>query len=284
MVRPLHFGYNTETAVSNTFQNNPTIQDASLKARAEFDQAVHTLTTAGIPVRVFDDLPGSLLPDSVFPNNWFSTHPGGRVNVYPMLTPSRRAEVRDDILQSLKTEFGYLNITDYRSLPGICEGTGSLVFDHEHKLGYAVISPRTEKPLAEKIIRDLGYTPVFLRAFAGGTPVYHTNVLMCVAPEFTIICLAALDDESRRTFLQQHPPQKEIIEIRPEQMDMFAGNMLAVDTANGQFIILSQTAKSSLYKEQVRQLEQYRKTVTLNIPTIETIGGGSARCMVAEIF
>lgn len=283
-VRPLHFGYNTETAVSNTFQKNIHAEEAAQKARTEFDGAVATLRAAGIPVRVFEDLPGTPLPDSVFPNNWFSTHEGGRIHVYPMLTPSRRAEVRADVLGSLKNEFGYLNITDYRLETGICEGTGSLVFDHGNRLGYAVVSPRTEKPLAEKIIRDLNYTPVFLQAFANGTPIYHTNVLMCVAPEFTVICLQALDAESRNTFLRHHPAQKEIMEITPEQMDMFAGNMLAVDTANGKFLVLSQTAKHALYQEQIRKMEQHRKIVTLQIPTIETLGGGSARCMLAEIY
>lgn len=283
MVRPAHFGYNAQTAVSNSFQHTPTAEaeQVSEAARREFDGFAETLLQKGIPVHVFDDLPGTLLPDSVFPNNWFSTHPGGIVHIYPMLTPSRQGEVRTDIIDFLKNRYGYTTLRDYRSETGICEGTGSLVFDHENRIGYAVLSPRTHKELAEKIIRDLGYSPVFLEAFSKGQPVYHSNVVLFDTPEYLTVCRDALSPESFQTLTNSLPGQKQVLNITPQEMDGFAGNALAVDCPAGNFLVLSETAA------RVMNLEPYRKTreiITAHIPTIETIGGGSARCMLAEIF
>lgn len=286
MIRPSHFAYNAETATSNTFQYDAGLdkKSASELAQKEFDACVETLRANHIPVKVFEDLPGSRLPDSVFPNNWFSTHPGGIINVYPMLNKSRQAEVREDILQTLKDDFGYTTINDYRTENGFCEGTGSLVFDHEHKLAYAVISPRTDKPLTEKIIRDLQYKPVFLEALNNKTPIYHTNVVMCVAPEFMVVCVDSLSMKSLETFIKNTPEEKEVLPITVGQMNTFAGNMLAVDVKKEKYIIMSEIAKKSLMRDQIEYIEQFRKIIALDIPTIETLGGGSARCMLAEIY
>lgn len=286
MVRPSHFGFNPETADSNTFQQQPTLESKKISelAQKEFDDFVHELKKFNIPVTVFNDLPENILPDAVFPNNWFSTHANGKINIYPMLTPSRQGEVRDDILESLKNKFGYTHTNDYRKEKGICEGTGSLVFDHDHKLAYAVISPRTDKSLTEKIIHDLEYTPVFLEAFNNKTPIYHTNVVMCVAPEFVIVCLDALNLKSLENFIKHTPEEKEVLPITLGQMNTFAGNMLAVDCKAGKFMIMSETAHKSLMRDQVEYIEQFRKIIAVNIPTIESIGGGSARCMLAEVY
>jgi len=284
MVRPLSFGFNPETAESNAFQKNITVPDASKKALKEFDNFVETLRTSHVPVKVFEDLPDTHLPDSIFPNNWFSTHPGGIIHVYPMFNESRKGEVRSDILQALQTDFGYNTINDYRNGQGICEGTGSIVFDHENKLGYAVLSPRTDKNLTEKIIRSLKYTPVFLEASIENKPIYHTNVFMCNAPEFMLVCLDVLSLKSMETFIKNTPEDKEVLPITVGQMNTFAGNMLAVDTKTDKFIIMSETARKSLMKNQLYYIEQHRKIISVDIPTIEALGGGSVRCMLAEIF
>jgi len=284
MVRPLSFGFNPETAESNAFQKNITVSDASAKALKEFDNFVETLRTLHVPVKVFEDLPGTSLPDSVFPNNWFSTHPGGIINVYPMFSESRKTEAREDILQVLQTDFGYTSINDYRNENGVCEGTGSIVFDHENKLGYATLSPRTDKDLTEKIIRELKYTPIFLEAAIENKPIYHTNVLMCNAPEFMLVCLDVLSLKSMETFIKNTPEDKEVLPITVGQMNTFAGNMLAVDTKTDKFIVMSETARKSLMKNQLYYIEQHRKIISVDIPTIEALGGGSVRCMLAEIF
>lgn len=286
MVRPRNFGYNAETAASNTFQNTPGLaaQQVSQQALREFDGVTETLQKHNIPVQVFEDLPDTLLPDSVFPNNWFSTHAGGIVHLYPMLTPTRQAEVRTDIIEFLQTRYGYQTVRDYRTQGGICEGTGSLVFDHAHKIAYAVLSPRTERALAEKIIRDLKYKPVFLEAFNQKTPVYHTNVMLCAAPEFTLVCLDSLNLKSLEIFIKDTPSAQEVQPITVGQMNAFAGNMLAVDCKAGKFLLMSETARKSLMRSQVQYLEQHRQIVSMAIPTIESIGGGSVRCMLAEVF
>lgn len=286
MVRPLHFGYNAQTAESNSFQHTPSIADQKVAelAQREFDAFAETLKNHGIPVHIVEDLPGTPLPDSVFPNNWFSTHPGGILNIYPMLTPSRQDEVREDILEFLQNKYGYNTRRDYRTENGICEGTGSLVFDHENKIAYAVISLRTERTLTEKIIRDLRYTPVFLEAFNNKIPIYHTNVMLCVAPEFMLVCLDSLNLKSLEHFIKNAPDNKPVLSINASQMNAFAGNMLSVDCKAGKFLIMSETARKCLLPEQVEYIEEYRKIVSVNIPTIETVGGGSARCMLAEIF
>ena len=286
MIRPRHFGFNSETAVSNAFQHVSTesTENIAKTARQEFDAFVHELQKFQIPVKIVEDLKNLILPDSVFPNNWFSTHSNGVVHIYPMLAESRQAEVREDILQQLKDEFGYTTVTDFRKEGGICEGTGSLVFDHENQLAYAVLSPRTEKALVEKVTHSLGYTPVFLEATQNGKPIYHTNVVMCVAPEFTLICLDVLSAESAETFTHTFPANKELLPITIGQLSTFAANMLAMDCSAGKFMIMSETAKKSLMRHQLEFIAQFRKIISVDIPTIEQVGGGSARCMLAEIY
>lgn len=286
LIRPKHFGYNTETADSNTFQNKPDAETAlsAQEALREFDACMAQLARHGIPFTVIEDLDQPPLPDSVFPNNWISTHADGKMAIYPMFTANRRAEVRDDIMEKLKSSYGYSELIDFRTQDGICEGTGSLVFDQEQRLAYAVLSPRTDENITKFICARLGYEPIFLKAYANGKPIYHTNVLMCSAPEFTLICLDALDTESRAHFLRAHPKTKSLIEITASQMNQFAGNMLSVDCESGKFIILSETAFAALNEAQLAAISRHRKMVHFPISHIEKIGGGSARCMLAELF
>ncbi|MCG9910245.1 MAG: arginine deiminase-related protein [Flavobacteriales bacterium] len=283
MIRPAHFGFNEETAASNVFQQR-IAEDVKLAARKEFDEFVNTLQSHNIPVTVFDDVPGTLLPDSVFPNNWFSTHPDGSLYLYPMLTESRKAEVRKDVPEYLKQHFRYTSVLDFRNEHGVCEGTGSLVFDHENKLAYAVLSERTDKKLSEKIIQSLGYSPVFLEAFRHGKPIYHTNVVLFNTPEFLGYCPGVLTEESRRKISSLLPEGKETLEITEDQMYAFAGNMLSVDCEAGRFLIMSETAKNALQISQLEYIKSKRQPVVVSIPTTEKVGGGSARCMMAEVY
>ena len=282
MIRPLHFGFNPETAETNTFQKSENLSDPSDKARSEFDAMTEVLSSHGIPLTVVEDLPESRLPDSVFPNNWISSHPNGILCLYPMLNPSRRAEVRKDITGLLMEKFGYTRLIDFRQTPGICEGTGSLVFDHKRYLALAVLSPRTEKEKVLQIAQKLNYEPVFLDASAGGKQVYHTNVVLFCASGGLYACGDALSEESRKRLQQIYGQNLHYFSI--SSMHDFAGNMLPVETKNDRFIILSETAFHQADKGILRKLNSEYKQVVVSIPTIETLGGGSARCMLAEIF
>jgi hypothetical protein len=282
MIRPLHFGFNPETAETNTFQKSENLCDPGDKARREFDEMTEVLSGHGIPLTVVEDLPESRLPDSVFPNNWISSHPNGILCLYPMLNPSRRAEVRNDITELLMQKFGFNRLIDFRQTPGICEGTGSLVFDHTRHLALAVSSPRTEKEKVLEIAQKLNYEPVFLDASAGGKPVYHTNVVLFCASGGLYACGDALSDESRKRLQQIYGQNLHYFSL--SSMHAFAGNMLPVETEKDRFVILSETALQHADKGILRKLNSKYKQVVVSIPTIETLGGGSARCMLTEIF
>jgi hypothetical protein len=282
MIRPIHFGYNPETAQTNAFQKTEFVSGSSKKATREFDAMAEILAKKGIPLTLVEDLPESRLPDSVFPNNWISTHPEGLICLYPMLNPSRRAEVRNDIPELLMEKFGYIRVMDFRETPGICEGTGSLVFDHTRKLALAVLSPRTEKEKVLEISRYLNYEPVFLEASAEGKPVYHTNVVLFCASHGLFACSEALSDESRNVLQKIYGNNLNYFSLL--SMHAFAGNMLPVETEKDRFIILSETAFHHADKTMVRKLHSEYQPVVISIPTIEILGGGSARCMLAEIF
>ncbi len=283
MIRPRNFGFNPETAASNIFQKiNTDILTPSAEAVREFDCMTDSLKNAGIPLLIMDDLPDVVLPDSVFPNNWFSTHPDGIICLYPMLNPSRKSEVRADIVDLLKKDLGYSQVQDFRHTPGICEGTGSLVFDHENRKALAVLSPRTEKNKTEEICSFLGYEPIFLEASSDGKPVYHTNVVLFFAFGIPVVCFEALSPTSRQALTQLYGSR--MMEIPLTSMMQFGGNVLAVETHGGGFIIMSRTAWNHLPRETAETLSRMGRMLIVDIPAIEQLGGGSARCMLAEIF
>lgn len=289
MVRPAHFGFNAETAASNAFQRSITDPPdvVSQKAIVEFKACVETLRSRRVNVIVIDDTASPAKTDAVFPNNWISFHADGTVVLYPMLSPNRRLERRDDIIDSVKENFKITNIIDltaHENEERFLEGTGSVVFDHENRIAYAAASPRTDKELFVSLCDKLVYEPVtFTARDRAGVEIYHTNVLMCIGERFAVVCLESITDEYERANVAGRltATGHEIVDITFEQMDSFAGNMLAVAD---DLLVMSQSAYDSLSASQMNTLEKYCEPLPLSIPTIETVGGGSARCMIAEIF
>jgi hypothetical protein len=257
------------------------------KASLEFETFASQLKSHGVDVFVFDDTPSPVKTDAVFPNNWISFHADGTVVLYPMLSANRRLERRADIIESLKDKFEITNIIDlsiYESENLFLEGTGSIVFDHSNKIAYAALSPRTDKELFLDLCEKLNYKPVIFTAHdRRGSEIYHTNVMMCIGEEFAVICLESITDEGERAniFSKLATTGHEIVDITFDQMNSLAGNMLLV---RNDLLVMSQSAFDSLTKTQKRTLEKYCELLPFAIPTIETIGGGSARCMIAEIF
>jgi hypothetical protein len=292
MVRPAHFGYNEQTALSNTFQNPITdIEHFEVKVLQEFDSAVATLRAADIDVWVIDDTIDIIKPDAVFPNNWISTHEDGTVILYPMLTPNRRAERRKDVVESLQKNYQVAKIIDlssHESTNEFLEGTGSIVFDHTAKLAYACISPRTHLSVLEKLCTEIGYSPITFRSIdKKGVEVYHTNVIMGIANDFALVCLESIPNVDERTLVSRSLTEsgKEVIAISLEQVSCFGGNVLSVKSRVGKnYLALSQKAFSSLSPHQIEAIEQYTNLLPISIPLIETIGGGSVRCMLAQNF
>jgi hypothetical protein len=293
MVRPASFSYNEQTALSNTFQNKTDADSNHLKklVLSEFDAFVEKLTSFGILVMVIEDNPEEGNPDAVFPNNWISLHEDGTIVLYPMCTPNRRSERRQDIIEQLKQLYTVEKVIDLsgsESENRFLEGTGSIIFDHVHKIAYACLSPRTDENLFISTCKLLGYQPVYFNAVdAHGTAIYHTNVLMCLAENFVVICLSAVQNEEEKEMIVTSFKKtgKEMIDISFSQMSNFAGNMLALkNEAGNDLLALSQSAYNSLSDGQRNTLEKYCTLIPLAIPTIETIGGGSARCMIAENF
>lgn len=293
MVRPAAFGFNKETAANNYFQSDPGISKEIIqeKALAEFDSLVQALQTNHIDVMVVEDSKEPPKPDAIFPNNWLSTSPEGKVFVYPMYAASRRTEKRDTILQKLALEFSVSDVQDwseYEAEGRFLEGTGSMVMDHDNMLIYAAISERTNLSVLEKFASGNGYQAiVFLAKDKEGRPVYHTNVVMTLGEKFCVLCEEAIDEEWELIAVRQllESTHHSIIPITKEQMHSFAGNMLEVKNHEGEnILILSQTAFESLHKEQKQMLEAYARLVPVAVPTIEKVEGGSVRCMMAEVF
>jgi hypothetical protein len=295
LVRPVRFGFNAETAVSNYFQQTIAgLDEAAIQAQAfaEFDAAVATLRAHGVRVLVFDDTPAPPKPDAVFPNNWLTLHPDGRAVLYPMCAPNRRPERRPDILEALSQQFTLREVIDLSGSEAegrFLEGTGSLIFDHEHRVVYACLSPRTNTDLVQHVADTLGYRPVTFQAIdAQGHAIYHTNVMMCVGGKFATVCLESIADATERAAVVEALTSvgHEIVAISLAQVERFAGNMLTLQPAIGgrELLVMSQSAYDSLTDDQHRTLSGYCELVPLAIPTIETIGGGSARCMLAEVF
>lgn len=292
MIRPVRFAYNAQTAVTNTFQNNATINPASTQQQAleEFDGFVRQLQENGIDViQVFDTLEPHK-PDSIFPNNWVSFHEDGTIVLYPMLTENRRWERRRSILDLIRQGFeinNEIDLTHYEEDNVFLEGTGSMVLDRENKICYACISPRTDKDVLNDFAAKLGYSIVsFISVDAKGVQVYHTNVMMCVGKSYCVICLDTIRDKSERAKVINSiiDSGKEIIEISLEQMNQFAGNMLELHNEKGEnLLLMSEQAYKSLTDLQIKAIQQHARIIHVPIYTIETNGGGSARCMVAEI-
>lgn len=293
MIRPGAFGFNTETASDNLFQVKTGVSNKvlQLNALAEFDNMVSRLRINGVDVRVIEDTATPIKPDAIFPNNWFSTSPNGKLFVYPMYAPSRRAEKRDDIIQTLKKQFIIKDFQDWSEFEAegrYLEGTGSMVIDHDNKLIYAAISERTSIALLERFAAANRYQAIpFLATDKDGFPVYHTNVVMALGEQFCVICEEAIEEEWELIAVRQllESTHHHIIPITRAQMHSFAGNMLELKNNNGEhLLVLSQTAYDALRKEQKQMLEAYTKLLPIAIPTIEQAGGGSVRCMMAEVF
>ncbi len=293
MVRPAAFSFNAETAANNFFQQHTSESSEALqqKALAEFDAMVDILRKHDINVIVIEDTSEPVKPDAIFPNNWFSTNASGIVSVFPMNAPSRRLEKRDDIIQSLTNKFIVNDVHDWSEFEAeaqYLEGTGSMVMDHENKIVYACLSPRTHKTVVEKFAAANGYRAMTFTAHdLEGREIYHTNVMMCIGEGFAVICPKAITDHDERVAVAQllEVTGHENIYITHEQMNAFAGNMLHLKNKSGdRFVALSQTAFDSLEDEKKERLSNYGHLLPTNVSTIEQVEGGSVRCMMAEIF
>lgn len=291
MIKPVRFDFNAETAVNNSFQQASADQQVSEKAAAEFDRFVSVLSNAGVRVTVVEDTPEPHTPDSVFPNNWISFHDDGTIFLYPMFAVNRRLERKPHVLSVIAEKFRVANTIDlsaYEQQQVFLEGTGSMVLDRENKISYACLSPRTDIQVLHDWCNKAGFRPVaFTSVDSKGDPIYHTNVMMCIADQFAVICLDSIPDETeKRTVIETlKDTKKEIIEISFDQMNRFAGNMLQVQNTNGDcFLVMSSQAYNSLTAEQIKRIEHYNPILHSDITTIETNGGGSARCMMAEVF
>ena len=298
MVRPVAFRMNEQTAVNNYYQKvieNLLPATVNAKAQEEFDTFVSKLRQVGVNVIVVDDTFEPNTPDSIFPNNWISFHENGDVILYPMFAENRRLERREDILDILEDEGFVINeIMDYTSAEEdgfFLEGTGSIVLDRENDKAYCALSPRADEELFIEFCEDFEYTPVIFEAFQTvGTErklIYHTNVMMSVGETFAIICAESIDDKKERKIVLDslRGDEKEIILITEEQVNNFAGNMLEVRGADDKrYLAMSTSAYNSLTKKQIAQIEEHVTILSSSLDTIEACGGGSARCMMAEIF
>ena len=295
MVEPIAFGYNAQTAENNYFQVEQKDADIQTKALEEFNSFVDKLKSKGINVITVKDTLDPHTPDSIFPNNWVSFHDDGKVVLYPMFAPNRRVERRSDILEILKDSgfeiTGIDDLSHFEDQDKFLEGTGSMIFDHDYNIAYGSVSLRLDEELFRQFCQKFGFRPVVFHSYqnAGGErlPIYHTNVMMCVADQFVVICLDCIDDELEREKVQEviKSTGKEIIEISEDQLQQFAGNMLQVQNEAGdKFLVMSETAYKSLTPAQIQNIEKYCEIIYSDLNTIETNGGGSARCMLAEVF
>ncbi len=288
MVRPAAFGFNEETATTNTFQQSG--EEAHRKAVKEFDVMVDALRSHDIDVRVFDDTGLPVKPDAIFPNNWVSFHQDGKVIIYPMMAENRRTERRVDIIEKLKAEFQITEVFDlakHETNGWYLEGTGSLVFDHVNATCYASRSPRTSDVLVEKVCDFLNYKPVIFDAVdESGVPVYHTNVVLSVGRKFAVVCLDAIHGENDQEALLKNfsDTGHKVIAISYAQMSAFAGNVLEVINSQLEPVVLmSETAFQSLLPGQINAISRYAEILPLSVPFIEKTGGGSVRCMISGI-
>lgn len=292
MVKPVRFGFNPQTAQSNAFQKKEgygiQVQEAALR---EFLAYATLLRANGISIALAEDTQEPRTPDSIFPNNWFSTHEDGTLVLYPMAAPNRRKERKGHFLEIIKKNFKVtrtVDLTHYEEEGLFLEGTGSMILDRENKIVYACRSPRTDMKVLDDFCTQLGYTPVtFESVDRNGQQIYHTNVMMCVGTAYAIVCLESIADpqERQNVVTSLEKSGKKIIEISFDQVNKFAGNMLELRNGEGKkFLVMSATARKSLTSEQNRELSKTYRLLSPQLETIETNGGGSARCMLAEIF
>lgn len=294
MVRPANFGFNEETAVNNAFQTNNTAlttDEISKLALEEFDNFVATLRSKKIEVVVYDENPLPVKPDSVFPNNWISFHEDGTVITYPMFSPVRRLERSDDLIDLLEKSFWvieHIHLENSEDDDVYLEGTGSIVLDRVNRIAFACLSPRTDKVLFEDWCKIAGYSPLsFTSIDQNGQLVYHTNVMMALGESFVVICLDSVIDDEEKLVLKDvfAKTNKEVIEISLAQMNSFAGNMLQLQNSEGKtFLVMSDSAYNSLDATQKDSIEEHTEILHQNISIIESYGGGSVRCMLAEVF
>ena len=298
MIRPANFRMNEQTAVNNYYQQELSgMLPASINAKAqeEFDAFVEKLTAVGVEVVVVEDTKEPDTPDALFPNNWISFHENGDIAIYPMFAENRRLERREDVLEVLEEKgFSIENVIDYSEAEeeGIfLEGTGSMILDRQNRKAYCALSPRADEELFIEFCEDFEFTPVIFEANqtvdGQREAIYHTNVMMCVAETFAVVCLDSIDNKKEKKNLLKHlkSDKKEVIAISEEQVTQFAGNMLQVRGNNDErYLVMSTSAYESLTNQQLKNLEKHTKIVHSSLQTIETCGGGSARCMMAEVF
>ncbi len=291
MIRPWKFCSNPETASDNAFQktSSESIENISFKAKEEFNNAVQILQLNGINVHVFDDFGEKDTPDSVFPNNWFSTHPGGHIAIYPMYSQSRRRERRTDVIEMLKSEYRVQDVIDFSGLENdelYLEGTGAMVLDHINRIAYTAKSNRSNEIILERFCSIFQYEPIaFNTKDENGNSIYHTNVMMGLGTNYVLICLDMIVEDKRRIEIIDRLKEsgREIIDLSFEQINNFAGNNLELTNNKGESILaISKRAYDSLDTKQIEIIQKYSKILSLEIPTIE-LAGGSVRCMMAGI-
>ena len=296
MVRPVRFRMNEETVVNNYFQEEMDLKNEEInrQAQQEFDALVHKLREVGVKVIVVDDIYEQNTPDSVFPNNWITFHQNGDVAIYPMFAENRRRERREDILDRVEAEgFAIENVYDYTEAEKenvFLEGTGAMILDRVNRKAYCALSPRADEELFIEFCEDFEYTPVIFRAYQQvdnkQVSIYHTNVMMALGEDFAVVCLDTITDKSERKNVLHHLKEdhKEIISITAEQMYQYAGNMLQVQGTDRSYLVMSDAAYNCLTAAQRQAIEKHCPIIHSNLETIETCGGGSARCMMAEVF
>ena len=292
MIRPARFYPNPETEADNAFQRaaNRDADMLTTAAREEFEAAVRALRAAGVEVHVFDDSPYPEKPDAVFPNNWISTHHDGRIILFPMCSALRRGERRGDIIEELRSRYRVSEVVDYSAFENegcYLEGTGSLVLDHVNKIAYVSLSNRSSPRMVERFAGDFDYEPVIFTSIGpDGRPIYHTNVMMCIGTDFALAGLETIADKTARKRVRERLESsgKEIVELSAEQVANFAGNAIELRNRGGEkLLVLSSRAAGALTAEQRERLSNYARFLALPLSTIE-LGGGSARCMMAEIY
>ena len=297
MVRPHSFRKNEETATNNHYQRDiaqASPEEIIERAQEEFDGLVGQLKAAGVEVVVFDEAEPHETPDALFPNNWVSTHADGTVALYPMFAPNRRTERREDVPLVLEHQFGFdvrqiIDFTEFESHNKFLEGTGSIVLDRVNRKAYAALSDRTDARALEHFCDQLDFEPVAFKAFQTvdnqRLPIYHTNVMMSIGSGYAVVCLNCIDSDEERKQVVDAIAQDglELIAITEEQVNQFAGNMLELTGDDGPVLVMSASAYQSLVPEQIEKLQQHTTLLHAPLPTIETCGGGSARCMIAEI-
>ena len=291
MVRPYQFYFNQQTAANNFFQSNVNIENANELAIAEFDAMVEKLRAHQIKVNVVQDTKDPSTPDSIFPNNWVSTHEGGTLCLYPMFAQNRRAERKLSVIDFLESNYqiqNTLDLTDFEKEGIFLEGTGSMVLDHQNKLAYGCLSERLDKNAFYEWCDKMQFKAIAFKAVDDkAQPIYHTNVMMCMGDQFVVICLESIPNEQEKQLVLESfkKSNKEVITISQDQLNHFAGNMLQVFDINEKpHLIMSEQAHTSLDPAQLKSLEKYNPLLPISIPTIEALGGGSTRCMMAEIY